>query len=172
MIKGSGSGLPRIEEPGGPLVSREVWLLMPIVLGVIGVPFLLTIIPLIFVFSLGLGTDVARAVFWSCAFTSYVILLPLAAGLVARRRERRQEIAAEMMAFFSSKIVALYSVSDDDSLAKDPRTAEAFEIYTQAERALEENPEKPLVVQEIIERGVALADEIMEEHRRGGEPRF
>lgn len=165
MIKDPGERLPQTKEPGGPLVSREVWLLMPIALGIIGIPFLLTVIPLLFVFALGLGTDIARVVFWGCGFTSYVVLLPLAAGIAIKRRERKQEIVGEMMAFFSSKIVALYSVSNDTSLAADPRAAEAFEIYTRAERALEENADDPLVVQEIVERGVALVDEIIDDHR-------
>ena len=101
VIEGSGDELPQIKKSGGPLVSREVWRLMPITLGIIGGPFLLTVIPLIFVFALGLGTDVARAVLWSCGFASYVVLLPLAAGLAVKKRERKREIAGEMMAFLT-----------------------------------------------------------------------
>ncbi|CAN5588477.1 hypothetical protein BH24ACT22_BH24ACT22_01560 [soil metagenome] len=145
--------------------KREVWPAAWIAAGVIGGPFFLTMLPLLLVYAFGsVGTDFARAVFWGCAFTSYVILLPLAAGLAVRSRERKQEIVAEMMAFFSSRIVELYSVSGLSSLANDPRMAEAFETYTRAEREIEENVENPLQVRETIECGVSLVDELLEDH--------
>ena len=146
--------------------TRETWSGIWIVVGVMGGPVLLTMLALSVVYSLGFaGTGVAKFVFWSCGFISCVVLLPLAAGLTARKRERKQEIAGEMMAFFSSRIVELYAVSGLSSFAEDPRTVEAFEIYSRAECEVEENLEDPLRAKETIERGVALVDELLEDHR-------
>ncbi|MGB3635220.1 MAG: hypothetical protein WA982_14355 [Rubrobacteraceae bacterium] len=166
MIRDSKQGLLQRRKVNSPVVSREMLVLGLVTLGIMGGPFLLTMLPLLFVYSLGfVGTDVAKVVFWSCGFTSYVVLLPLATGLALRSRERKQEIAGEMMAFFSSRIVDLYSVSKLSPFSEDPRTAEAFAIYSQAERESEENVGNPLQVRETIERGVSLVDELLEDHR-------
>jgi hypothetical protein len=122
-------------------------------------------LPFLFVYSLGFaGTDVAKAVFWSCGFTSYVILLPLVAGLAIRNRERKQEIVEEMMAFFSHKVTVLYALAEKDpALSKNLQTAEVFEIYARADREVGENVQDPLIARETIERGVSLVDEILED---------
>lgn len=147
--------------------TQEAWPATWIAVAVIGGPFFLTMLPLLLVHALGfVGTDVARAVFWGCSFISYVILLPLAASLAVRSRERKQEIAGEMMAFFASRIVELYSVSRLSRIPEDPRTAAAFGIYARAEREIEENVQNPLRVRETIERGVSLVDEILEDRNR------
>lgn len=147
--------------------TREAWSAAWIAIGVIGGPFLLTMLSLLFVYSLGFGgTDVAKAVFWSCAFTSYVILLPLAAGLAVRSRERKQEIAGEMMAFFSHRVTTLYALAEEDAaLSADSRTAEVFEIYSWADWEIEENVQNPLLACETIEHGVFLADELLAAHK-------
>lgn len=147
--------------------TRDTWSGAWIAVGVIGGPFLLTMLPLLLVHTLGfVGTDVARIVFWSCAFTSYVVLLPLAAGLTVRNRERKQEIVGEMMSFFSHKVTTLYAVVEENpALSADPRTAEVFEIYSRAGREVEENIQNPLRAQGTIERGVSLADEVLAAYR-------
>ncbi len=122
-------------------------------------------IPLLFLYSLGLTeTEVARIVFWSSAYTSYAVLLPLAVGLAVRSRERKQKIAGEMIAFFSTKIVALYSLSEAAStIAEDPRTAEAFTLYLRANQMME-TVQDPLNVCETVERGVSLVDELLADY--------
>ncbi len=166
LIGISGRKLSRHEGAGSHLIARETLTIIFFTLGVIGGPFLLTMIPLLFLYTLGLfGTNVAGIVFWSSAYISYAVLLPLAVGLSVRSRERKQKIAGEMMAFFSAKIVALYSVSKvTPAIAEDPRAAEAFILYSQANRIVE-TAKNPLHAREIVERGVSLADELMADHR-------
>ena len=142
-----------------------MWPAVWIAAGVIGGPVLLTMTSLYFFYFIGVTeTEILRAVLYTAAFMSYVVLLPLAAGLAVRKRERKQEIAGEMMAFFSSKIVELYAVSGLSAFAEDPRTVEAFETYARAEREVEKNLEDPLRAKETIERGVSLVDELLEDH--------
>ena len=139
-----------------------MWPAVWIAAGVIGGPVLLTMASLYSFYFIGVTeTEVLRAVLYTAAFMSYVVLLPLAAGLAVRKRERKQEIAGEMMAFFSSRIVELYAVSGLSAFAEDPRTVEAFETYARAECEMQDNVENPLLVQETVERGVALVDRIM-----------
>ena len=136
-------------------------------LGVIGVPVLLTMASLLFFYALGMPwTEFSAAAFCLIAFTSNFILLPLAAGWVARSRELKRQVADEMMAFFSTRIVELYSASNEPALAEDPRTAAAFEIYSEAEREIEQNSENLLRARETIERGVFLVDEVMSDYGR------
>lgn len=145
--------------------TNETWSGVWIVVCVMGGPALLTMLALSIVYSFGYaGMDLAKLVFCGCGFISCVILLPLAAGLAVRKRERKQEIAGEMMSFFSSRIIELYAVSGLSAFAGDPRTAEAFEIYVRAEREVKKNPENPLLARETIEHGVSLVDEILEDH--------
>ena len=154
--------------------TGETWSGVWIVAGVMGGPVLLTMLALSVVYSLGYaGTDLAKLVFCGCGFISCVVLLPLAAGLAVRKRERKQEIAGEMMAFFSSRIIELYAVSGISAFAEDPRTDEAFGIYALAEREMEANVENPLLAKETVERGVALVDQIMADNGYVGcrEPR-
>ena len=162
MIEISGRELSRPEWVGVPRVSREVRTIILFALGVICGPFVLTMIPLLFLYSLGLaGTDVAEIVFWSSAYTSYAVLLPLVVGLAVRSRERKQKIAGEMVAFFSTKIVALYSASEaTPAITEDPRTTEAFTLYLRANQMME-TIQNPLNVCETVERGISLVDEVM-----------
>lgn len=164
------------EGAGRHLVVRERLLpLIFLALGVICGPFLLTIlltvILLLFLYFLGLaGTAVAAAVFWSSAYISYAVLLPLAAMRAIRSREQKQKITNEMItnemiAFFSTKIVALYSISEvTPAVAEDPRTAEAFTLYSQASQIME-TVQNPLNVRNTVERGVYLVDELMADYR-------
>ncbi len=127
---------------------------------------MLTMIVLLFLYFLGLaGTAVAAAVFWSSAYISYAVLLPLVVGRAIRSRERKQKITNEMIAFFSTKIVALYSISEvTPAVAEDPRTAEAFTLYSQASQIME-TVQNPLNVRDTVERGVYLVDELMADYR-------
>lgn len=135
-------------------------------LGVIGGPFLLTMVPLLFLYLFGLaGTEAAWAVFWAGAFASHVIFLPLAVGLVARKRRWKHDIAWEMVAFFSAKIVSLYLFHREvPAVAGDPRAAEAFALYSRAVRQVEGGARDPLRSRPTIERGVALVDELLEDY--------
>lgn len=162
----SGRELSRREGAGRHLVARERLPVIFFTLGVICGPFLLTMIPLLFLYSLGLvGTNVAGAIFWSSAYISYAVLLPLAVGRSVRSRERQQKVAGEMVAFFSTKIIALYSVSEvTPAIAEDPRAAEAFILYSQANQKVE-SAKNPLHVRETVERGVSLIDELMADYK-------
>ncbi|MGF1473583.1 MAG: hypothetical protein ACFB50_17820 [Rubrobacteraceae bacterium] len=148
--------------------TREAWSGMWIVVGVIGTPVLLTMASLLFFHAVGMAwTEISWVVFYLTAFLSYFVLLPLAAGLAVRTRERKQKIAGEMMAFFSQKVTALYVLAKENpALSADARTAEVFEIYSRADREVEENVQNPLFARETIERGVFLADEVLESHDR------
>lgn len=121
---------------------------------------------LLFLYLLGLaGTTVAAVVFWSSAYISYAVLLPLVAGRAIQNRERKQKIADELIAFFSTKIITLYAISEaTPAITEDPRTAEAFTLYSQVNRAIE-TVQNPLNVCETIERGVSLVDELMADYR-------
>lgn len=162
----SGRELSRREGAGRHLVARERLPVIFFTLGVICGPFLLTMIPLLFLYSLELvGTHVAGAIFWSSAYISYAVLLPLAVGRSVRSRERKQKVAGEMVAFFSTKIIALYSVSEViPAIAEDPRAAEAFILYSQANQKVE-SAKNPLHVRETVERGVSLIDELMADYK-------
>ena len=146
--------------------TREVWPAVWVAAGVIGGPALLTMASLYFFYFIGVTeTEVLRAVLYTAAFVSYVVLLPLAAGLAARNRERRREIAGEMMAFFSSRVTALYALlRENPALSEDPRTAEVFQAYSRADREMEENIHNPLLARQTIEHGVFLADELLSVH--------
>ena len=166
LIKISRRKLSRRERTGGLLVSREALPLIFFALGVIGGPFLLTMILLLFLYFLGLAeTAAAAVVFWSSAYISYAVLLPLVAGRAIRIRERKQKVIDEMIAFFSTKIVALYSVSEaTPAIAEDPRTTEAFTLYLRASQMIE-TVRNPLNVCETVERGISLVDEVMADYR-------
>lgn len=168
LIQGSQKGLSQGKEAEAPLVSREALSVILLTLGITGGPALFTISVFSLVSLLGFGPDVAWTVFWISAFASYVIFLPLMAGMSVRRRERKQEIVGEMMAFFSAKIMNLYTVSEEiPVVAEDPRSAEAFTLYSRANRQIEENLQNPLHAQEAIERGVFLVDELISDYRAG-----
>lgn len=131
-------------------------------LAIVGGPFLIVMIPFLLVTLSGLvGPAIALPLLYLGMFVSYAALLPLAAGLTLRARQRKREIADEMMAFFSSRIVELYSVSEMPAVAKDPRAVEAYALYVRAEREIEDNPHAPLLVRETIERGVSLVDQLL-----------
>ncbi len=174
MVRGPGRTLPELPRPDrldNRDASRETLSGALLALGVIGVPFLLTVIPLLVLNYSGFaGTEVLRAVFWTAAFTSHVVLLPLAVGLVSRNRQRKLDIVREMEAFFSAKIIGLYRLQREvPAVVDDPRAAEAFEIYSRAERQIEAEVNDPLRSRPEIERGVALVDELLEDYRA---PRF
>lgn len=160
-------------ERGLPGRSREVLTGALLALGVIGGPFMLTIIPLVFLYLFGLaGTEIAWAVFWISAFISHVVLLPLAVGVVDRNRRRKRDLAEEMVAFFSARIIGLYRLHREvPAVADDPRMAEAFALYSRAERQLEESVQDPLRSRQTIERGVALVDELLEDYGRASRSR-
>ena len=145
---------------------REVWSAAWIAVGVIGVPVLLTMVSLLFFYALGMPwTKFSAAAFCLIAFASNFILLPLAAGLTVRNREHKQEIAGEMMTFFSHKVTTLYALAEENpGLSADTQVAEVFEAYTRADREIQENVHDPLVVRETIEQGVFLADEVLAAH--------
>ncbi|CAN5582736.1 hypothetical protein BH24ACT21_BH24ACT21_14250 [soil metagenome] len=149
-------------------VSREVWSAAWIAVCVIGVPVVLTMFTLLVFHAFGMAwTEVSWAAFCLVAFLSNFVLLPLAASLAVRNRERKREIAEEMMAFFSHKVTTLYALAGEDpALSADSRMAEVFEIYSRADREVEENVQNPLFARETIERGVSLADEILEYRNR------
>lgn len=157
----------RIERGKKPVPAEEIWTLTLLPLGIVGVPVVLTMASLLFFSFFGMAwTETSYAVFCLVAFVSNVILLPLAAGLTARNRERRQKIAGEMMSFFSRKVTTLYALAGEDpTLSRDARAAEVFEIYSRADREVERNVQNPLVARETIERGVSLADEVLADHR-------
>lgn len=163
--RGYSGPAPR-ERPGEQEALQEALSGVLLTLGVIGGPFLLTMIPLVILYYTGMAeTELARAVFWAAAFTSHVVLLPLAVGLVARNRQRKLDIAREMEAFFSAKVIGLYRLQREFPAASDdPRTAEVFEIYSQTGRQIEEDVRDPLRSRETIERGVALADELLKDY--------
>ena len=144
-------------------VRGEVWSAGWIAVGVICVPVVLTMVSQLFFYALGMAwTEVSWAVFFLVAFTSNFVLLPLAAGRAIRNRERKQEIAREMMAFFSHKVTLLYALAEKDPvLFKDPQTAEVFEIYARADREVGENVQDPMIAKETIEHGVSLVDELL-----------
>lgn len=125
-------------------------------------PFLIVMIPFLLVTLTGLaGLDVTLPLLYLGAFVSYTVLLPLIAGRALRARERKREIADEMMAFFSSKIVKLYSLSEIPAIDEDLRTVEAYVLYVQAELEIAGNLCAPLLAREKIERGVRFADEML-----------
>ena len=148
--------------------TREVWSAAWIAVGVIGAPVVLTMFTLLFFHAFGMAwTKVSLAAFCLVAFLSNFVLLPLAAGLTVRNRERKQKIAGEMMTFFSHKVTILYAlVEENPGISSDPQVAEVFDAYMQADREIEENVQNPLYARETIERGVSLADEIMESRNR------
>jgi hypothetical protein len=170
VMKSSKRGLSRPGEYVGPLISRDALPGALLALAAIGGPFLLTVTPLLFLYALGLaGSAVALAVFWTAAFTSYFVIPPLSVGLVSRNRRRRQEIAGEMMIFFSARIIGLYRLDREvPAVADDPRAAEAFALYSRAGRLVEENIQAPLCSRRTIEHGVYLVDELLEDY---GAPR-
>ncbi len=143
--------------------KREVWSAAWIAVCVIGGPVMLTMASLLFFYALGMAwTEEFWAAFYVTGFVSNFILLPLSAGLAVKNRERKQEIAGEMMAFFSRKVTTLYAMAEKNpALSEDSRTAEVFEIYSLAAREVEENLQNPLGVRKTIEQGVFLADEVL-----------
>lgn len=143
-------------------LAGETRSLIPLALAVACGPFLIVMIPFLLVTLTGLaGPDVTLPLLYLGIFVSYTMLLPLMTGLALRTRERKREIADEMMAFFSSKIVKLYSLSEIPAIDEDLRTKEAYILYIQAELEIEGNPCAPLLAREKIERGVCLADSVL-----------
>lgn len=155
--------LPRRESLSVPGYSSA--LLLPVAIMV--VPFLLVLIPALWLSYSGLigprGTWGALVV---GAYVSHAVLLPLAAGLTVRARERRREVADAMMAFFSARVVELYALCGRrPGVSGDPRAARVFELYDQAGRRIEDDPHDPTRARAEIEHGVQLADELLAENR-------
>jgi hypothetical protein len=80
------------------------------------------------------------------------------------RRERAAALALTEMSRLASRVVSLYSRSAYSS-DEGPRSVEVFALYQRAQQALESEDHRR--AGQMIERGVALADELLEKSDEG-----